>query len=346
MKSKIHVAHWLLTRRCNLKCSYCAVVKDYENLPDEYPKQLYYKNSEMSTDYIIDTLAKLKKHNSDMFHIFFGGEPLLRNDLAEILSYCNSKDIYYTVITNNSEEIQPKIAKLIKKVGFLRGLTASIDPLILDKSVNKNTDRYKKSIAGLERLKSYKGVVEDLVAEITADNDNIDYLYPLVKMLTDLGVCSSITPIDIAKNKYYDFSNIRDESLLIQKTSKLKDVFQKIIDDGLNVHMADTMLPKLWDILPAELDCGLDKNVHNMTIESDGTVRLCLRIKGIYTPKLYVLDVIDGNGDVVKLYESSIGRDKNQLCEGCNWTCPISSSIVKDDESNTSDLLHTNMQKK
>ena len=90
----IRIANWLLTRRCNLRCEYCAIVQNYENKPEKYPDMRHYYVNEMKTEYVIKGLHKLHIHNPDMFHIFYGGEPLLRKDLYEIINYCNEKKIF------------------------------------------------------------------------------------------------------------------------------------------------------------------------------------------------------------------------------------------------------------
>jgi len=74
----IRIANWLLTRRCNLKCSYCAIAMDYPKMPLEYPEMAHYSKYEMRTEIVLDYLERLKAHNPNMFHIFYGGEPLLR----------------------------------------------------------------------------------------------------------------------------------------------------------------------------------------------------------------------------------------------------------------------------
>ena len=340
MKDKIQIVSWLLTRQCNLKCSYCGIIKDYKGKPQSYPDMKHYHKQEMTTEYVLDTLAKIKSHNPDAFHLFYGGEPLLRKDLWIIINFCNDFNIHYTIITNNSDEVQPMIERLLSKVDYIQGLTSSVDPLILDDDSLTDTDRYKKCVAGIERLQKYKGKINDLVAEITVDNTNIDHLYNLVKMLTDMGINSDITTVDIKKNQYYDFSNVEDESLLVQKSQKVKDIFQKIIDDKLDVHMADTLLMKIWDILPANHDCELHKNVHNMTIDADGSARLCLRVRGVMTPNIKAYDCF--MSDTYKLhptYKEFIKLDK-ELCDKCNWTCQIMSKMLSESTEKVENLIH------
>ena len=172
--TKIRVANWLLTRRCNLNCSYCAITKDYNNIPKEYPKMKDYIKNEMSTEYIINGLKNLKQHNPDCFNIFYGGECLLRQDLPEIINYCNNENIHYTIITNNSDEVQPLIKNLLNKTEYISGLTSSVDPIIF--SENLSTDIMKKSLSGIKRLSQYKGIINDRVAEITISEDNKKFI--------------------------------------------------------------------------------------------------------------------------------------------------------------------------
>ena len=82
---KVHIVSWLLTRRCNLRCSYCRIVRNYKKMPEEYPQTSHYRKNEMSTDDVIHGLKGFKNHNPDAFHILYGGEPLLRTDLPDIV---------------------------------------------------------------------------------------------------------------------------------------------------------------------------------------------------------------------------------------------------------------------
>ncbi len=345
MIDKIQIVSWLLTRRCNMNCSYCKLsTNSYNrNKPSEYPQLQTYYSNEMSTKYVIEGLLRFKLHNPDSFHIFYGGEPFLRNDLFEIIDFCNKNEINYTIISNNSDTIQDKIDEFFNKIEFVKGFTASIDPIVITRSINDAQlfDRYKKSIAGLQRLIKLKDKIQDPVAEITVDNNCIHLLEPLVERLSSEGINSDITFIDIAKNNYYDFSNITDKTLLVQKSKFIKSELDKIIDKKYNVHMADKLLPELYRNLPANIDCQIDKNIHNLTIDSDGSVRLCLRIRGTNTPKLNLLDYLLDDGNLNEKLKENIKEDKNLYCQGCNWSCPLMSLLISKGSSNNNELIHS-----
>ena len=344
--NKIQIVNWLLTRKCNLHCEYCRIVKNYKGQPDIYPQMKHYIENEMSTETVIEGLRRLKLHNPDAFHIVYGGEPLLRPDLYEIINYCNENKIHYTIISNNTEKVQPLMKELFKKVEYVEGFTASIDPIIFDQN-KYTTDMFKKSLAGLTKLKEYKDKIKDVVAEITVTNENLDYLYPLVKVLTDNGINSDITFVDISKSPYYDFSNVEDDSILVKKSSELRMILNDIIDRKLNVHMRETLLPKIYDVLPSEMDCGIENDFHNMTIDADGSLRLCLRIKGESTPSNYnLLNILDENGKIDENINQIISYDKKKYCMKCMWSCMIMSKMISDQEDNSGNLVHSDVRNK
>jgi len=338
----IQIVNWLLTRRCNLRCDYCSLVTNYEGKPSVYPNMGQYHNNEMSTEYVLQALDRLKKHNPYSFNIFYGGEPTLRTDLADIVNYCNANEIYYTIITNNTDEVQPLLEKLFLNVDKVAGLTSSVDPIIYSEDEDTNSDRVKKSFEGLRRLKLYGDVVDDVVAEITIDKNNYKYIYMLVKQLTEHNISSSITAIDVAKSPYYDFSNIHDDELLVNWTEELDAEIQKILkDDSLDIHMKNVILPRLVDTLPSNLDCRIEKEVHNITIDADGSVRLCLRIRGVMTPNFDVLQYIDINGEEDPSLKGHIRIDKQKYCHLCNWTCMIMSKYIAENRQEVGELLHS-----
>jgi len=334
MKNKIKIVNWLLTRKCNLKCDYCGIIRNnsvYKNIS-------YYNKHEMHPDYIINALSNFKNLNDDCFHIFYGGEPFLYPHIDTIIKYCNDNNILYTIITNNTLEIQPIIEKVIKKVGYLIGLSSSIDPIVMtENELLKQTDRYIKSIQGLAQLKKMSKFSDDIVAEITIDNSNIDNVYNLIEHLTEYNICSSITCIDLKNNDYYDFSNVIDKSELLYKTQKVYQLFDKLKNSNLLIHMKDDVLMKLYENLPINYDCKIEKYIHNITVDADGKLRLCLRIRGTSVSKINIIDLFDDN-KFDEIHKAMI-LDKNNYCIGCNWTCPMMSEIAIE-KSSSNEILH------
>lgn len=344
--SKIRIVNWLLTRRCNLNCDYCAIVKNYNNKPSCYPNMDYYKKHEMSTNTILKALKEMKNHNPEMFHIFYGGEPTLRKDLPDIINYCNDNDILYTIISNNTSEIQPMIDKLFREVDYVQGFTSSVDCISITCKDELKDDKINKSINGFQRLKELKesGKVKDVVAEITITNENIMWLQQIVEKLSEANIYSSITFVDIAKSPYYDFSNVLSKNDLVNQNSELEKIFQEMrYNNNLLIHMKE-LLPQIFKILPSNYDCKLEKGIHNITIDSDGSMRLCLRIKGVDSPTIHVSNLfnIDNKKVSTKFYEL-LCNDKKHFCKLCNHTCLMMSYIV-DHSNKIENLIHSKVR--
>jgi molybdenum cofactor biosynthesis enzyme MoaA len=337
----IRIANWLLTRKCNLNCDYCAIVKNYKGMPDEYPPMKHYIQNEMTTEYVIEGLRKLKLHNPDMFHIFYGGEPMLRKDLGDIIHYCHREDIHYTIISNNTKEIQPLVKKLIDRVGKIKGYTASIDPILVRKNI-AFSDRFRKTREGFEFLKWMTNHCNDVVAEITVMKEDIGSIYSLVKFLSENGINSDITFIDIAKNIHYDFSNIYKSDNLVWPSAQLAEEFSLLHKDkDLDIHMKDVLLRKTWDILPSDMDCEIEKDLHNISIDADGSIRLCLRIRGVATPEaISIKNLISKDGTILKSALKAIQKDKSDYCQKCNHTCQIMSKYINEKDTGPDDLVH------
>lgn len=340
--NKIQIVNWLLTRRCNLRCEYCRLIRNYKNKPLIYPDITYYSKYEMRTNNITYGLERLKKHNPDCFMIFYGGEPTLRDDLYQIVNYCNENDIHYTIISNNINE--KKTEELLSKVDYVQGYTASIDPIIYISG--QNSDIAKKSIQGIQKLTELKDKIRDVVAEITVTNDNLVYLYPLVKELTNRGINSDITFVDIAKSEFYDFSNIENRDILVQQTKELKEIIDRIISEKLNVHMRETLLPMIYENLPSQFDCGLDRDFHDMCVDADGSLRLCLRIRGLVMPYRYnVHSILNDDGTINSEINKFVKMDKDSYCKGCNHSCYMMSKMISDNEETSNNLIHSEIRK-
>lgn len=342
--SKVQIVNWLLTRKCNLSCDYCAIVRDYEGKPQQYPDMKHYIKNEMPTDVVIDTLKRMKVHNPNMFHIFYGGEPLLRPDLPDIVNYCNENQIYYTIISNNTPEIQPLIKKLFDSVDYVDGFTSSVDPIFNEFGVTE--DRVTKSIEGLRRLKEIQagGKVKDVVAEITVMDHNQHLLHQLISELSDEEIYSDITFVDQGKSPYYDFSNIRNRWSLVNPTFDLAITLNNIMQDkDLYVHMKDILIPWMFNTLPSNFDCELEKGIHNLSIDADGTIRLCLRIRGVGAPTFNVTELFDPVYPELLSPSilNAITYDKKHYCKLCNHSCLMMSKHLDKKKEGVGDLVHS-----
>ena len=104
-------AQWLLTRRCNYRCQGCNVWRE------KPPKE------EASTNFVKDGLDVLRKMGT-MEIVLSGGNPMLRDDIDEILDYTSR--FFITTIYDNGSTAVKKIGAL-KKADFVAISLDSLD---------------------------------------------------------------------------------------------------------------------------------------------------------------------------------------------------------------------------
>ena len=327
----INIVNILVGRKCNLKCNYCRISGniDYDKKPYDYPDSTYYFNNERTSDFWIAVCDSLHLDNPNTFFIIYGGEPLLYPGLSDIIKHLNFIGANYTIISNSTPELDKLRDKFFSEVGTVKGWTASIDPgfeTIID------SDESRKSNYGYHLLKKLisEGLVEDPVAEITCDRDSIFKVEETIKKLSAEGIWSDLTVLDWAPTNRYDFSNVDTKDMLVPKTEEVKNIFDRLINSDYKIHMKNSLLPKIYDMLPAELDCGIGKdNLHSICIDSDGSMRLCLRIKGHFTTKFNANNLFDV--DIREKLEEAIETDKEIICKHCSHTCYIMSQLDYED---------------
>ncbi len=128
--------HLQITKRCNLRCIYCyADPENLTNVPDlEY---LEYTR-------LIDELARM----GTRWIRFLGGEPLLRNDIGEMIDYAKNKGII-TEMNTNGYFMKTK-GQAIKN---LDSLVVSIDGTRETNDQCRGQGSYDKAIEAIEIAK-------------------------------------------------------------------------------------------------------------------------------------------------------------------------------------------------
>jgi len=99
------VVVWNMTRRCNLKCIHC-----YSN-----SRNMIYEN-ELTTDEGKTLISDLAAFRSPVI-LFSGGEPLMREDLSELVGYAVDQGMR-AVISTNGTLLTKKTVNILKKIGI------------------------------------------------------------------------------------------------------------------------------------------------------------------------------------------------------------------------------------
>jgi radical SAM protein with 4Fe4S-binding SPASM domain len=130
-----------LTRRCNLACDHCYL--DAHTLKNGSP-------GELTTDEVCWVLDDVVLCGDGAMVVLTGGEPLMRQDLEEIIAYGSGLDLAMVVGTNGMMLTEQRVRSL-KRAGVL-GLGISVDSLNPEyhDRFRGRSGAWAKTIAGIE----------------------------------------------------------------------------------------------------------------------------------------------------------------------------------------------------
>jgi Fe-coproporphyrin III synthase len=141
-KDKKPVVVWNMTKRCNLKCIHC-----YAQAKEET-----YAGSELSTDEGKKLIDDLAGFGSPVI-LFSGGEPLLREDLPELIGYATQKGMR-AVISTNGTLITEEKARIFAQLS-LSYIGVSIDGIEGVNDVFRGVEgAYEKAITGIRNARA------------------------------------------------------------------------------------------------------------------------------------------------------------------------------------------------
>jgi len=311
MEPKITKAEILITRKCNLACKYCQVIKKQHA-------------TELSTEEWFKTFDIIyNKLNADFIAIY-GGEPLMLGkeklgDIVENLSSYRPKKSY-TIISNSINLNDDYQNYLISK--GLDSWTASVDTL----NSNDGCDKYSKakSKTGLDALLRFqqKGL-RDVCGIITVTKKNIKTIPDTVKFLTDLGIWAGIDLIHYAKNNNDNFSAPREQMEDLVFSHSDISLIQNTADKLIKLKQNGALIFPTYETLEAWKDsrysidlnwkCGEPKAI---TVDSNGELYECDQFQGSRLKKYTIFDLPDKWKDFKQDYIEDVRRE----CLGCFWS--------------------------
>ena len=162
-----YFAHLALTHRCNLRCRFCHIQETrFDELDLAGMKQ------------VIDRLDRM---GVGVLSISGGGEPLLRNDFAEIIDYAAQKGLYTKLTSNGTMPLsryQQLLQSRVKEIGIsLDGIEGNdlpfshIGPKILQtlRYLHDNLPAAKQLTINVTVSEANAGKVDEIVAYCAAE---------------------------------------------------------------------------------------------------------------------------------------------------------------------------------
>jgi MoaA/NifB/PqqE/SkfB family radical SAM enzyme len=234
---KPHHAQWLITRKCNYQCLGCNVWKEQDK-------------NELSTEEIKRGMDILKKAGIVEL-VLSGGDPLLREDIGEIIDYATER--FVTTVYDNGS-MATKKRELLKKVDFV---TISID------SLDEKKHDYIKNVPGA--WKSAMETVETLQKENikvsvspTISQINIDEIVDITKYFTGKGIsvwyCLYSYDTTEDPNQLFRIGKSNDEFILKDKEAmvKLCDTLIEMKKNNKHILVTDKLLKTLRSLYAEE----------------------------------------------------------------------------------------------
>jgi len=191
-----------ITYRCNLRCQMCGIWKSNLEKENEFLKP--------------SDFEKLPKSISDIN--LTGGEPFLRDDLAEIVARIKKRLPKAKIIISTNGFLTNQIGKEAKKLYQIDpqiGLAVSLDGIGSKHDEIRGVEgSYQRAIETIKILK--KIGFENLKIGFTLGDHNVDQLKRVYQLSRELGVEFSLTLVHSSDNYFNCQNKIRKKEELVQ----------------------------------------------------------------------------------------------------------------------------------
>ncbi len=247
---------WLITNQCNLRCSHCGNTSRAK-LENEMSKKECFK--------FIDECAKL---NVFILNIS-GGEPFLKKDWFEILSYAKKKNIELGITTNGTLTTED-IAKKIKKLEPFN-VHISLDGIgkVHDEFRNKK-GVYNSVLKTISLFKKYKipfGLTTSITKKNFADLDNVkDFVRKNKINSWNLYYALPIGCLKqadaVSQEEFYQFAK-----KIVEFKKELNDTTKISVGDSLGYFGTLKVRDEIWT--------GCGAGVCGCAVDAEGNVKGC-----------------------------------------------------------------------
>jgi len=277
--AKLHQApkpFWLLaeiTYRCPLHCAFCYNPTDY----------VTHTQNELSTEQWIKVLRDARKLGALQLGIS-GGEPLLRDDIEEIVAEAGSLGYYSNLITSGVGLTEKRIAEF--KLGGLDHIQLSMHDIT--KEINNfitdtNTFELKKKVAAMIKEYDYP-----MVLNVVIHRYNIEHIGEILEMAEEIGA----NYVELANTQYYGWSLINRAQLMptreqLDKAEAITNKFRERVGNKMKVFF---VVPDYYADRPKKCMNGWGEVF--MIVTANGDVLPCHSARSL--PGLEFPNVRDG----------------------------------------------------
>lgn len=250
---------WLLaevTYRCPLHCAFCYNPTDY----------ISHTHNELTTAEWLKALREARKMGALQLGIS-GGEPLLRDDIEELVAEAGGLGYYSNLITSGVGLTEKRIAEF-KRGGLdhiqlsMHDITKEINNFITD----TNTFELKKKVAAMIKDYGYP-----MVLNVVIHRYNIEHIGEILEMAEALGA----DYVELANTQYYGWSLINRSQLMptreqLEKAEAVTNRFRERVGNKMKVFF---VVPDYYSDRPKKCMNGWGEVF--MIVTAEGTVLPC-----------------------------------------------------------------------
>ena len=216
---------WLLaevTYRCPLHCAFCYNPTDY----------ITHTQNELTTEQWLKVLRDARKMGALQLGIS-GGEPLLRDDIEEIVAEAGGLGYYSNLITSGVGLTEQRIAEF-KRGGLdhiqlsMHDITKEINNFITD----TNTFALKQKVAAMIKDYGYP-----MVLNVVIHRYNIEHIGEILEMAEALGA----DYVELANTQYYGWSLLNRSQLMptqeqLERAEDVTNRFREKVGNKMKIY--------------------------------------------------------------------------------------------------------------
>ena len=279
VNDRISPPRWLLaelTYSCPLQCPYCANPIDFARI-----------ESELNTEDWLRVLSEARAMGAVQLG-FSGGEPLVRQDLTELVKHARQLGYFSNLITSGYGMTEAKIVEL-KEAGLdhIQVSIQSPEKTLNDELAGTESYDHKKEVARLVKKNGYP-----MVLCVVIHRKNIHQMHDILAMASDLGA----DYLELANTQYYGWAHLNRDQLLPTKeqfveAESIAQAYKEKVKGKMKIYY---VVPDFYEDRPKACMNGWGTTF--LTIAPDGTALPChsaRELPGLDCPNVKDMSVHD-----------------------------------------------------
>ncbi len=283
---------WQVTYRCNFRCGFCGYWHDEQGkLPEQTVEQFAYGSGQ---------LARV----GSIFVSLAGGEPLLRNDIVDIVRAVAR--FHLPFITTNGYLLTPELAEDLYEAG-LWGVSISLDYADAERhdrrrGVKGAFDQAVRALDYLARSRRHAWQRANLMMVLM--HDNLDQVEELIKLARQHGAYFMVQPYSAMKTGDERF--ICRDPAVSEKLLALRRRYPNMLSNP-------GFLANFKKALNGGVEgCKAGRAFFN--IDSIGNISTCVERRHVPVGNLY-------EDNIISIYKKMRLESKENKCKACWYNC-------------------------